>query len=89
MADRKEVKEIYHHLNKDKLLPLAFFLGGGGVGQMGHLALSIFFRSNIILNQGEENDSFFYAKIFLKTNRKATGSNTHKLMDSNILFLIG
>lgn len=60
---------------------------------MGHLALSIFFffRSNIRLNQVEENDSFFYAKIYLKkkTNRKTTGSNTYKLMGSNILFLIG
>lgn len=86
MADRKDVKELYHHLNKDKLLPTSFFLGCRSDGT---LSFVHFLRGNIILNQVEENDSFFYAKIFLTTNRKATGSNTHKLMDSNILFLIG
>lgn len=86
MTDRKYVKEIHHHLNKDELLPTRFLLGCRSGGTFSFIR---FLRGNMISNQVEGNDSFFYAKIFLKTNRKATGRNTHKLMDSNILFLIG
>ena len=32
--------------------------------------------------------AYSMAKYFLKINRNATGSNAHKLMGSNILFLI-